>query len=287
MSLQQLSQDQHYYMDSGASSHMQFNQGNIFSLTPCDKSEAIMVSNGALFPVNFIGNTFFPFYQNRLLLNNVLVSNKIGINLIYDRQFTKDNSVSVEFDPFGCDSVGNLYLVLPTSASFDTAFPTVSSHTWHRRLGHPGVSVFRFLASINFISCSSNNLPNCHVCQLGKHCRLSFSDSKNKTSHLFGLLLLLVLVVSSILFSFWMIFHISYGFFLYVLSLMYLKSFVTFVLMCLINLNVTSKCFNVIMVMNIIMLNFKIFFKQMAIKFAYHVRTLPNKMGKLNALFAQ
>lgn len=99
--------------------------------------------------MDFIGNTTFPFSQNRLLLNNVLISNKMVKNLISVRQFKTDNSVSVEFDPFGfsvkdfktckllqhSNSVGDLYPVLPMSQSFlATALAAVSTHTWHRRL---------------------------------------------------------------------------------------------------------------------------------------------------------
>lgn len=51
-------QDNTYYMDSGASSHMTFNQGMMQSLTPCN-SKNIMVGNGAVIPVNSIGQTFF------------------------------------------------------------------------------------------------------------------------------------------------------------------------------------------------------------------------------------
>lgn len=47
-----------YYMDSGASSHMSFNSGNMLSLTPCN-SKCIMVGNGAVIPVSHIGKTFF------------------------------------------------------------------------------------------------------------------------------------------------------------------------------------------------------------------------------------
>ena len=41
MSIQQPRQieDNNYYMDTGASSHMSFNQGNLLSLKPCGKSK--------------------------------------------------------------------------------------------------------------------------------------------------------------------------------------------------------------------------------------------------------
>ncbi|KAJ9553498.1 hypothetical protein OSB04_017543, partial [Centaurea solstitialis] len=206
MSVQQpaRTQDNNYYMDTGASSHMSYNQGNLLSLKPCGKSKVIMVGNSALLPVSFIGDTFLPLSRTPLALKNVLVSDQMVKNLISVRRFTIDNWVFVEFDPFGfsikdlntgqllhrADSNGDLYPVLQSpqpSAPSATAFVAVSPIVWHRRLGHPGVSTFSFLKSRNFISCSNTLLPTCHACQLGKHCRLSFSHSTTKTSKVFEL----------------------------------------------------------------------------------------------------
>nr|KAJ0211198.1 hypothetical protein LSAT_V11C400213360 [Lactuca sativa] len=142
-------------MDTGASSHMNFNQGNMFSLSPCN-SKSIMVGNGAIIPVSHIGQTYLPYSEDKFLLKNVLVSNKIIKNLVSVRKFTTDNWVSVSFDPFGfsvkdlntdaviqrCDSVGDLYPCTPSSIPMVSAiaFTTVSLPTWHHHLGHPGSS---------------------------------------------------------------------------------------------------------------------------------------------------
>ncbi|KAJ9567352.1 hypothetical protein OSB04_003318 [Centaurea solstitialis] len=196
--------DNNYYMDTGASSHMSYNQGNLLSLKPCGKSKVIMVGIGALLPVSCVGDTFLPLSHTPLALKNVLVSDQMVKNLISVRRFTIDNWVSVEFDPFGfsikdlntghllhrSDSVGDLYPVLQSpqpSTSSATGFVAVSPLVWHRRLGHPGVSTFSFLKSRNFISGSNTLLPTCHACQLGKHCHLSFSHSTTKTSKVFEL----------------------------------------------------------------------------------------------------
>ncbi|KAJ9538737.1 hypothetical protein OSB04_031470 [Centaurea solstitialis] len=88
------------------------------------------------------------------------------------------------------DSIGDLYLVLQSSPPFvpsATALVVVSplvgaSSSWSSR-----VSTFNFFKSRNFISCSNTLLPTCHARQLGKHCRLSFSNSLTKTSKVFEL----------------------------------------------------------------------------------------------------
>ncbi|KAJ9546650.1 hypothetical protein OSB04_019193 [Centaurea solstitialis] len=197
-------QDNNFYMDTGASRHMTFNQGTMHSLTPCNSS-FIQVGNGAVVPARYIGQCKLPFSPWPLMLKNVLVSDKLIKNLISVRRFTIDNSVSVEFDPFGftvkdlktgsflqrCDSDHHdLYPVLPPSPQSAVASANVAASfdVWHRRLGHPGAAVFQFLLSRKFIACSSQNSSLCHACQLGKHCRLPFSLSATKTSRVFELI---------------------------------------------------------------------------------------------------
>ena len=101
-------------------------------------------------------------------LPNVLVAPRMVHNLLSIRQFTTDNSCSIEFDSSGltvkdsasrrpllrCDSTGPLYtLRLPSSAaplspsSSSAAFAaTPSSTTWHHRLSHPGRDVLAQLS---------------------------------------------------------------------------------------------------------------------------------------------
>ncbi|KAJ9564021.1 hypothetical protein OSB04_009181 [Centaurea solstitialis] len=200
----QAPQDNNFYMDSGASRHMTFNQGTMHYLTPCN-SNFIQVGNGDMVPARYIGHCTLPYSSYPLYLNNVLVSDKLIKNLISVRRFTIDNSVSVEFDPFGftvkdlktgsflqrCDSDHHdLYPVLPPTprSALASANVAVSFDVWHRRLGHPGAAIFQFLVSRKFIACSSRTSTLCHACQLGKHCRLPFSLSTTKTSRVFELI---------------------------------------------------------------------------------------------------
>ncbi|KAJ9564516.1 hypothetical protein OSB04_000482 [Centaurea solstitialis] len=217
----QVPQDKKIYMDSGATRHMTFNQGTMHSLTPCN-SNFIQVDNGAMVPARYIGQCTLPYSLHPLHLKNVLVSDKLIKNLISVRRFTIDNSVSVEFDPFGftvkdlktgsflqrCDSDHHdLYPVLPPTPRSALASANqgrrerdckthpssrdevaVSFDIWHRRLGHPGAAIFQFLVSRKFIACSSETSTLCHACQLGKHCRLPFSLSTTKTSRVFELI---------------------------------------------------------------------------------------------------
>ena len=79
-----------------------------------------------------------------------------------------------------CDSTGDLY---PVTTPSPQALLSVSSSTWHQRLGHPGSQVFNHLVSKKFISCNKKDFPLlCHACQLGKHVRLSFDLSQTIVS---------------------------------------------------------------------------------------------------------
>ncbi|KAJ9543513.1 LOW QUALITY PROTEIN: hypothetical protein OSB04_023220 [Centaurea solstitialis] len=157
MSVQQpaCTQDNNYYMDTGASSHMSYDQGNLLSLKPCGKSKVIMVGNGVLLSVSYIGDTFLPLSRTPLALKNVLVSDQMVKNLISVCRFTIDNWVSVEFDPFGfsikdlntgqllhrADSIGDLYPSPQPSVPSTTAFVVVSPScgivTWVIRVSLP------------------------------------------------------------------------------------------------------------------------------------------------------
>jgi hypothetical protein len=131
-------------------------------------------------------------------------------NLLSIRQFTADNSCSIEFDSSGltvkdsasrrpllrCDSPEPLYtLRLPASAaspsaSLSAAFAvTPSSTTWHRRLGHPGRDVLAQLSRSTDAPCTKAPAEHlCHACQLGRHGRLPFSSSSSHAAHAFDLI---------------------------------------------------------------------------------------------------
>lgn len=100
------------------------------------------------------------------------------------RQFTIDNYVSIEFDPFGFsikDFRDGMHLSRHNSSSrlypftepesthahaHASAYVTISPFQfWHERLGHPGRPVMDFLCSHKFIACNKNASDLiCHAC---------------------------------------------------------------------------------------------------------------------------
>lgn len=94
-------------------------------------------------------------------LKNVLHAPKLIKNLISVHKFTTDNSVSVEFDPYGfsvkdfrmnmalmiCDIKDDLCPISTTTniSTSPSTFAALSHNLWHDRLGHPGASILDFL----------------------------------------------------------------------------------------------------------------------------------------------
>jgi hypothetical protein len=89
-----------WIFDSGDSSHMSSlsNMLSNFSSTPFS---SIILGNGSSIPIYCTGQTSIPTPTKSLLLCDVLVAPALIKNLISVRQFTRDNLVSIEFDPFG------------------------------------------------------------------------------------------------------------------------------------------------------------------------------------------
>jgi len=195
--------------DSGASYHTTSNAGILSSVRPPPSScpSSIMVGNGTCLPVTSMGNADA---HGPFCLSNVFVAPHIVHNLLSIRQFTVDNSCTVEFDSSGltvkdlasrrpllrCDSTGPLYtLRLPSSAasssaslspSSSAAFATTSSTRWYRRLGHPGHDVLAHLSRSADIHCTRTTDEHlCHACQLGRHVRLPFASSMSHTAQIF------------------------------------------------------------------------------------------------------
>ena len=165
-----------------------------------------MVGDGSCLPVTAVGSA-----PGSFRLPNVLVAPQMVHNLLSIRQFTSNNSCSIEFDSSGltvkdsasrrpllrCDSSGPFYtLRLPASAtspstsSSSAAFATTpSSTTWHRRLGHPGRDVLAQLRCSTNVPCTRAPAEHLrHACQLGRHVRLSFSSFSSHAAHTFDLI---------------------------------------------------------------------------------------------------
>ena len=199
--------DPSWYMDIGATSHMTSSTGNLLSYFNLNNhpNTNIIVGNGHTIPILGYGHTNLSSPCQSLSLNNVLYAPKLIKNLVSVRKFTKDNSVSVEFDPFGfsvkdyrtgmsimrCDSRRDLYPIsysLNNQASSST-FAAISPKLWHDRLGHPVSPIFDVLWKNKSIDCNKLSSSSiCGSCVLGKHIKLPFVSSSLNTTMPFDIL---------------------------------------------------------------------------------------------------
>ncbi|XP_071698967.1 uncharacterized protein [Rutidosis leptorrhynchoides] len=90
-----------WYMDTGATSHMSANSGNLNCYYSLRKPKHIIVGNGHGIPIKGFGCSVLPNPSRPLYLQNILHAPNLIKNLISVRRLSIDNNISLEFDPFG------------------------------------------------------------------------------------------------------------------------------------------------------------------------------------------
>ncbi|GJW68234.1 ribonuclease H-like domain-containing protein [Tanacetum coccineum] len=223
-------------MDTGASSHLNSHTSNLNTIYNKCLYPFVCVGDDKSIPVTNTGHSILPTLNRPLHLHTVLVTPNIIKNLIFVRQFTRDNNCTVEFDAIGfsvkdfltrhillrCDSSGDLYPVTSPSPT-PHALLSVSSSTWHQGLGHLGEEVLRSLVSRQFISCNKDKSQHvCHACHLGKHVQLPFSSSNSIVSCSFEIVhsdIWTSPIVSSGGFKYYVLFLDHYSYYLWIYPL--------------------------------------------------------------------
>ena len=183
-------------MDTGAESHVTKDKGKIIIPDSIPVCRNILVGNGMYLPINGSGTGFHPLPNRTYILPHILYSPQIIKNLISVRRFTRDNQVSVEFDPFGFslkdlktkrtlsrhNSTGTLYTFTPPQLPPQATFIASHNLPWHDRLGHPGAQVLDILnRNLNFQCNMDKSQTLCNSCQLSNSKRLPFYLSNTFT----------------------------------------------------------------------------------------------------------
>ncbi|GJV25719.1 ribonuclease H-like domain-containing protein [Tanacetum coccineum] len=148
-------------MDIGASSHLNASSTYLSNVFNTCLYPSVSVGDGYSIPVTNTGHSILPTSHGDLHLRNVLITPSIIKNLIYVRQFVRDNNCTIEFDGFGF---------------YFKDFTTLNI----RGINILDIQeVLRRLISSSFVSCNKEKPPVlCHACQLGKHVRLPFVKSE-------------------------------------------------------------------------------------------------------------
>ena len=93
--------DQNFYVNSGASTHMTNQGGNFKNLKPYFGTDKVFVGNGQALPISHKGKNFLKTTQGKLHLNNTLVVPNLKKNLLSVSQLTNDNDCIFEFNSNG------------------------------------------------------------------------------------------------------------------------------------------------------------------------------------------
>jgi hypothetical protein len=168
-----------WIFDSGTSSHMSASRSMMSLCTP-SSSFSITLGDGSSIPIHCVGHDHIPSPNKLLLLCDVLVAPALTKKLISIRQFTCDNLVFIEFDPFGLsvndyqtkedfahfNSSGELYSLhgAPTAAPPMTLVTSID--LWCQHLSHPHTATLSSLLSDFSIPCNrdSHNSSVCESC---------------------------------------------------------------------------------------------------------------------------
>lgn len=180
--------------DSGAASHMTNDSSCLSKAKAYKGNDQVMVGDGKFFPIEQAADAILDIKNAQVHLHDVLYVPSIKENLISITHFTKDNSVSFEFFPWGyhikdlkTKSVlaegfvkDNLYPLTTLQAS-KVVVHSSSRHTsdlWHGRLCHTSTNILHKMASSAGITINTSSPQLCNSCQLGKHHRFPFYHSE-------------------------------------------------------------------------------------------------------------
>ncbi|KAM2315364.1 hypothetical protein ACFX1S_028273 [Malus domestica] len=184
-----------WVVDSGATNHMTNDPSALTQIQPYTGTDTIVVGNGNHLPISHVGKSSISSLHGPLLLKDVLYVPAIKKNLLSLRRFCYDNHCFFEMDDRSFrvkdkktgqllligHNYGELYYIRATphvTPKLVFYGERTTSDVWHARLGHPSTAIFHVLANKYHIpisgTLSSHN--KCHVCPLGKACRLPFSS---------------------------------------------------------------------------------------------------------------
>ncbi|CAL9010869.1 unnamed protein product, partial [Prunus brigantina] len=195
--------DPNWYPDTGATHHMTGNLPSLQQPQSYTGNNSVFMGNGDSLPISHTGNIPLSLGQSQFSLRNVFGVPSLTKNLLSVARFTRDNLVFFVFAPkfyriydlqtgaflFQGPCKDGLY-PLSLSSLLDSpvprAFATISSSTWHNRLGHPSSLVLSRLRT-QLGSQFRLNKEFCTSCALSKSTQLPYFPNQNHAPSLFYL----------------------------------------------------------------------------------------------------
>ncbi|KAK9063757.1 hypothetical protein SSX86_017629 [Deinandra increscens subsp. villosa] len=192
-----------WMFDSGASHHVTSDRSALHTLSEYGGPDEILLGNGTSIPITHTGHSAISTSTRPLHLHDVLYTPNLRNNLISVAKLCKTNNVSVEFFPsyflikdlrtgahlLRGENVDDVYFAasqaLRNLPSIHTTTATQESLlSWHHKLGHPSIKVFKFLLQsldIKFNKLSSFNF-HCDACLINKSHKIPFGANSFKVT---------------------------------------------------------------------------------------------------------
>ncbi|PKU85167.1 Retrovirus-related Pol polyprotein from transposon TNT 1-94 [Dendrobium catenatum] len=186
-----------WYLDSGATSHLTNSLDNMTISSPYQGSDRVIIGDGR--PVNIAnsGAGLLPTPDRKLKLSQILHAPSLRYNLLSISNLTKDNNISVTFNPFGFvfkDLTTQQVLfqgpchnrLYPIRNSFAPPQPKAlvskkSPVPWHQSLGHPHDRTLRLISSCNSHLKIIDIIHSCKSCKESKCHKLPFEYNASRT----------------------------------------------------------------------------------------------------------
>ena len=197
-----------WIIDSGASDHMTGQPSVFSSYKPYSGHDKVKIADGTFSSVSGKGLVHA---TSSLPLSTVLHVPSFSTNLLSISRITRDLNCSVTFFPSYCvfqdlltkqkigsgsEKNGLYFLDLAlnkqgqSSVAHHSTVPTKATEEiwlWHQRLGHPSFYLLQFLFP-SLLSSNRISSFKCENCELGKHHRVSFPISFNKSTTPFSII---------------------------------------------------------------------------------------------------
>lgn len=192
-----------WYIDSGASSHMTPHGQMLSNIQPTNVTE-IISANSAKLQVKGAGEMTLITNDQEIVVNDVLHVPGLSANLLSVHHIASKGN-SVLFDSKGCtirnadneivamcESSNGVYKLQSNDSVCLKTNHTVSSFTWHRRLGHINLQSMKKMRDgavdgLNFNE-ECAEIQNCETCAYGKQTRLPFARSERHSENVLDLI---------------------------------------------------------------------------------------------------
>lgn len=193
--------DSNCYSDTGATDHISNDVDHLTMRERYNGKEQLQATNDSALSILNVGHSNLVTPSKYLCLRNVLHAPNVTQNLLSVYHFLADNNVFFEFHPgsfFVKDRLtrrttiqgkceGGLYPIAaakPVMSKEVLLSTKPSTELWHRRLGHPSISVVQQVLQSKNLDWSPNKsvATICDACQMAKSHQLPFSNSSSRSS---------------------------------------------------------------------------------------------------------